>query len=151
MAAGNSCRQATASQDVQILLLSCKNEKRKEKKIASKKVKKADGRDKEREEGRREEGKGKTGCVRVEPARFCYSHCSNFMLSLCSSDTQFEEAEPPHMYCDITNTSEATLLHTLVEANVTRKPEPSRILPAPLRTSRSDRFTTVTTGRRFCC
>lgn len=121
-----------------------KMKKKRKRKIASKNVDKADGRDKEREEGRKEGEKGKTGCVRGEPARFCYSHCSNFILSLCSSNTRFEEAEPPHMYRDITNTSKATVLHTMQTRSFGARTRlkkmlknPSRILPAPLRTSRS--------------
>lgn len=101
-----------------------KKKKKEKKELLPRKSRRQTDGIKEREEGRKEGMKKKKERrdVRVEPTHFCSSHRSNFMSSLCSSNTQFVEAEPAHMHSDITNTSTAALLCTLVKAKVTRKP-----------------------------
>lgn len=72
------------------------------KKIASKKVKKADRRDKEREEGRREEEKGKTGCVRVESTRFFVTVIAGTLCCLYAHGKHNLKRRSPHA-CTVTS------------------------------------------------
>lgn len=159
MAAGNSCRQATASQDVQILLLSCKNEKKKEKEKLLPRTwrRQTGGIKKERKEGRKE--KRERQDVYGENLRAFVTVIARTLCCLYAHRTHDLKRRSPHT-CTVTS---QIPLKPLCSTQCDRKTRsfgartrlkktlknPSRILPAPLRTSRShtaswtDRFGTL--------
>lgn len=136
-----------------------KRKKKKRERIASKKVKKADRRDKDKEGGRKEEEKGKTGCVRRTYTFLLQSLLELYVVFMLIEHTICRGGAPRHVLwhhkyhsaphfsegrCDTKARSfgARTRLKKMLE-------NPSRILPAPLRTSRShtmawtDRFMTA--------